>query len=345
MYRVQCVKSSDPNHEEIMGMIPSRISYTLPSGVKVYFSGNSFVEIEKAESWKDSLQSIGINNAFVRAFRNNKILSLQVSQYSIRKARERGRSKYYNNYNRKYATRKKTLKSNKVARSNTKNSEKVASVTKSKKSGRKELNQDLASGSRNNVGSSASSGVNSDHLNKKKKDEELAAQVDLNKRSSVEDSKEVINTKEQESSEGSKSSVVLYEKTSQGGYNVKTKESVLSKENKAKKDLKNTEEVITATTSKEMEEGLMEKNDEEKKAAEIKSIEKELATAAQKINEYQEIETELQDKLSNMISAGATEDEIIEFEMKLHETLTKKEEQAEQELIFKKKLEKLSQQD
>jgi len=78
-FRVQCTKKGDPNLLKVFNKIPDRQSYTLPSGTKLYFSGGYFKSIGVAQNRLEVVKNLGIDQAFIRVFKNRTYLSDRVS--------------------------------------------------------------------------------------------------------------------------------------------------------------------------------------------------------------------------------------------------------------------------
>lgn len=332
---------------------------------KIYFSGNSFVNFQKAKFWRDSLQSIGINDAFVRAFRNNKFLSVQASLYTIKKAQERNRNKLLwatnqqkDGTNKSHLQKSKLKNKNKGSLSNRKKAvitDKLARENRVKgqaggqkeESNRKEIDgKESASNKGMGPGPENGRSITQENSNKSIDDENSKKNKDkilvINER---EKSNELNRNQEQTLREESKDKVDLSNESGEGQVDIRTKESVLSNENKAKKDIKNKEETVTATTSNEMVNGLQlkeELEEKEKREKEIGGIEKELVVLNKKKNEQEVLETNLKSEMADMIKRGVSENEMIDMEMKLHEALIIKEEQEGQEVKLKEKIKVLT---
>lgn len=78
-FRVQCTKKGDRNLLDVFNKIPDRQSYMLPSGTKLYFSGGYFKNLGIAQNRLDVVKNLGIDQAFIRVFKNRAYLSDRVS--------------------------------------------------------------------------------------------------------------------------------------------------------------------------------------------------------------------------------------------------------------------------
>lgn len=78
-FRVQCSSNSKENLISVFNKIPERKSYTLPTGATIYFSGGYFYTLEEALERLGQVQKLGIEDAFIRVFKNRSYLSDQVS--------------------------------------------------------------------------------------------------------------------------------------------------------------------------------------------------------------------------------------------------------------------------
>ena len=78
-FRVQCSSDRKENLIQVFNKIPDRKSYTLPTGATIYFSGGYFFELEEALERLEEVHQLGIEDAFIRVFKNHSFLSEQVS--------------------------------------------------------------------------------------------------------------------------------------------------------------------------------------------------------------------------------------------------------------------------
>lgn len=88
-FRVQCAKKGQENFAEVFDNIPERFTFMLQNGSALYFSGGYFYEYESAKKRLAMVHNQGINEAFIRVFKNNSYVSDHVSRYLLTKYLER----------------------------------------------------------------------------------------------------------------------------------------------------------------------------------------------------------------------------------------------------------------
>lgn len=84
-YRIQCAISSENGISEKFKKIPELTTFTLPTGSKIYFSGGYFNKLLLAKKRLEIVKSAGFDNAFIRVFKYNSLLSKSVGDSYIKK--------------------------------------------------------------------------------------------------------------------------------------------------------------------------------------------------------------------------------------------------------------------
>lgn len=88
-YRIQCATSSEAGVSSLLKEVPELKSFTMPSGMKIYFSGGYFNKIESAVQRLKEVQAIGLKSAFIRVFKYNNMVSKPIGDKYIAEAKQR----------------------------------------------------------------------------------------------------------------------------------------------------------------------------------------------------------------------------------------------------------------
>jgi len=84
-YRIECAKSNDKSLIQVISEIPELRTFMLPSGSKIYFSGDYFLTYPEAKTRLEQVQGLGFKDAFIRVFKYQKMLSHPLGKHYIKK--------------------------------------------------------------------------------------------------------------------------------------------------------------------------------------------------------------------------------------------------------------------
>lgn len=88
-YRIQCATSTEADVLNLLSNVPDLKSFTMPSGMKIYFSGGYFNKFELAEARLKEVQAVGLKSAFIRVFKYNNMLSKPIGDRYIAEAKQK----------------------------------------------------------------------------------------------------------------------------------------------------------------------------------------------------------------------------------------------------------------
>lgn len=87
-YRIECAKSSDKNLTSVINKIPELRKFMMPTGAKIYFSGDYFNSFPEAKIRLNHVVSLGFKDAFIRVFKFKRMLSKKAGDVYIQKVEE-----------------------------------------------------------------------------------------------------------------------------------------------------------------------------------------------------------------------------------------------------------------
>lgn len=84
-YRIECAKSNDLDLLKVINKIPELRTFMMPSGSRIYFSGDYFFTYPEADRRLNEIKALGFKDAFIRVFKYQKMLSKPVGNRYITK--------------------------------------------------------------------------------------------------------------------------------------------------------------------------------------------------------------------------------------------------------------------
>ncbi len=88
-YRIQCATSADKDLMVMLEKVPELMTFTLPTGSKIYFSGGYFNKYQAAEARLEEVRKVGIKSAFIRVFKYSNMLSKPVGDEYLKNAKNK----------------------------------------------------------------------------------------------------------------------------------------------------------------------------------------------------------------------------------------------------------------